>query len=796
MKTRLIGLTMGLVLIVVTGTPFLHAAAGPPVVRVGIVIDGPWTRYPGTINLFKQEILDIAAGEFDVRFPVDKTIGGNWTVAGINKAIDSLMDSPGVDLVITLGQVSSNEVCRRRNLKKPVIAPFIIDAEVQQLHLKAGASGIDNLSYINSFKSVDRDIQTFKDIAPFNNLTILVDGFILRAIPELKKRAREFANEHTIDVNVVGVETSAAEALANLPPSTQAVLVTSLLRVSPDDFQKLVAGLIKRGLPSFSYWGQDEVELGILVGKAPKSTLKQLARRVAVNVHDILSGENAGTLSVAFTIAEQLTINMATARAIDIYPSLNTLTEADLLNEERLDIQRELTLEKAVQEAVAANLDLSAAERNVAAGKQQVLQARSQLLTQVDIGTQALLIDDDRARASRGVNPERTWTGSATATQLLYSDKVWSNYTVEKYLQNSRLEGRDALKLDTIQAAATAYLNVLRAKAIERIQKDNLKLTRANLQRARVRVSIGIAGPDEVYRWESEIAGSRQAVLAAESGSLDTVNALNRLLNRPQQELFIAKDAELSDPLLVVSDKLFFNLVNRPKNFFVFRDFLIQEGLEIAPELRQFDADIAAAERVLTSEKRDYWLPTFSLQGNVTELFADGGTGTRNQAATDLNDTEWSAGVFATLPLYEGGAKRAKSRKTREDLARLKIQRDAAAQRIEQKIHIAVNLTRASYPGIRLSKDAADAAQRNLKLITDSYMRGIKSIIDLLDAQNLVLVADQRAANSVYDFLVDLMSLQRAVGQFDLFLGPEERKAWNQKLEDFLKNKSAAPDKG
>ena len=258
----------------------------------------------------------------------------------------------------------------------------------------------------------------------------------------------------------------------------------------------------------------------------------------------------------------------------------------------------------------------------------------------------------------------------------------------------------------------------------------------------------------------------------------------------------VAKEMELSDPLLVVSDRLFFNLVKKPKNFRGFREFMVQQGLEIAPELQQFDADIAARERVLTSAGRDFWLPTFSVQGNVTELFADGGAGERDQALTGLNDTEWSAGVFATLPLFEGGAKGAKFRQTKEELSRLKSEFKAAAQRIEQKVHNAINLTRASYPGIQLSQDAADAAQGNLKLITDSYARGIKSIIDLLDAQNLVLVADQREANAVYDFLVDLMSLQRAVGQFDLFLGPKERDAWNQKLEDFLKNASVDPDKG
>jgi len=783
-RTQWIGVVMIILTLTLNGT--ISEAANIPAARIGIVTDGPCLECPELVEIFKKEILAASELEFDISFPAGKTLDGSWTISGVKQAIDHLLSSPDVDLIITLGEVSSSEICKRRDLNKPVIAPFVIDLGAQKLPHKDGASGVKNLNYINTLRNMGRYIQTLRDMAPFNHLVILGDSFPIEAIPEIHKLVRQVANEYTLDVTVVGVETSADSALRQIPASVQAVFVGSLFRLPEDEFQKLADGLIDRKLPSFAFWGRDDVERGLLASMVPNASLQHLARSVAVNILDILRGEDAGTLPVTFSPGEQLTINMATARAIDFYPSLSILTEAELLNEKRRDIQRQLTLEQAVQEAITANLDLSAADRNVAAGQQQVLQARSQLLPQVDIGTQAVAIDEDRAQALGGANPERTWTGSATATQLLYADKVWSNYSVEKYLQDARIEGRDAVRLDTIQAAASAYLNVLRAKTIERIQKDNLKLIRANLERARVRVSIGIAGPEEEYRWETEIANSRQAVLDAESSSLDALNALNRILNHPQQEPVIATETQLSDPLLVVSDKLFFNLVSNPKSFKVFRDFMVQEGLEIAPELLRFDADIAARERVLISAKRDYWLPTFSLQGSVTELFADSGTGTRNQAAIDLNNTEWSAGVYATLPLFEGGGKGANLRKTREELARLKIQRDATAQRIEQRIHNAINLTRTSYPSIGLSRDAADASHRNLNLITDSYARGIKSIIDLLDAQNLALVADQREANAVYNFLVDLMSLQRAVGKFDLFLSDQERDAWLNKMETYF----------
>ena len=41
---------------------------------------------------------------------------------------------------------------------------------------------------------------------------------------------------------------------------------------------------------------------------------------------------------------------------------------------------------------------------------------------------------------------------------------------------------------------------------------------------------------------------------------------------------------------------------------------------------------------------------------------------------------------------------------------------------------------------------------------------GVLSIIDLLDAQSAALVAEQSAANATYQFLLDLMEAERAIG--------------------------------
>ncbi len=98
-----------------------------------------------------------------------------------------------------------------------------------------------------------------------------------------------------------------------------------------------------------------------------------------------------------------------------------------------------------------------------------------------------------------------------------------------------------------------------------------------------------------------------------------------------------------------------------------------------------------------------------------------------------------------------------------------------------------------SYNSIDLSKLAADAAAANLVLVTDAYSKGVVSIIDLLDAQNASLQAAEGADNAVYDFLVDVINMQRAVGQYDFLLSDDEAQIEAQRLKDYISNDGRLP---
>ena len=767
----------------------LLAIAAKPSINIGIVLDGPWGRFQEDIETVRQEIIEITEAEFDVEFPDAMLVDGQWNVAGINQAIDNLLANRDTDLIITLGHVASSQIARRSDLSKPAVAALIIDADLQDLPITEGSSGIKNLAYIDRMQRLEREIDSFQDITPISHLAILVDSDIIESLPRVITAVEDMVLLKGLKLSVIGVGTSATEALQKLDGEIDGILTTPLFRITDDDFQDLVDGLIQRGLPSYSYIGLKEVKQGILATFSHESSTTHFARTIALVVHDILRGEKPENIQVSFAAAKQLTINMATARAINIFPDFDVLTEADLLNESETDINRKVDLHKVVQEAVKANLDLAAADHALLAGSQRVKESRAPLLPQVGIGAGAIVIDEDRAEASFGQLPEKSFSGSITASQLIYSDKVWTNYLAEKLQQFSRIENRESLRLDVILAASSAYLDVLRAETIETIEKENLRLTRANLERAQVRVNVGAAGPEEVFRWEVEIAKRRQTVLRAESSTLDAKNELNRVLNRPLQEAFLTEEMELADPLQMLADDRVTHMISNSRKLNIFRSFMVDEGLDISPELRSIDNEIAAQERIRLSAKRNFWLPDFLVEGDVFENFNKSGAGSSYPEGIEgRDDTDWSVGIFATFPLIVGGAKSATLNRTTEELYSLRLNRQAIAQRIEQSILFSINLIRASFPSIQLSRNAAEASDKNLQLVTDSYERGIVSIIDLLDAQNQALSSNLDAANSVYNFLVDLMKVQRSLGLFVFFIEEDLKQIWYQKMEDFYQS--------
>src|SRR5262245_55194074 len=453
------------------------------VVRIGFLVDGPWERNDEILERMRGEIRDLVAGTYDVRFPADALRVADWTAAGVSNGLEHLMADREVDIVVALGVRASDQACRGPAPPKPVIAPAVVDAEVRGLPSRAGTSGVHNLTYLTVPFAVERDLRTFHDLVAFQRCAILCNAYITAALPDLEGRLRAAAVDIGVEASLVPVGSSAAQALARLPADTGGVYLLPLLQLPSASYDSLLAGLTARRLPTFSALGEMEVRRGILATVSP-DIFPQMARRLAVTLQRILAGEDPANIPTGAVVGEHLMINARTARDIGWYPSWAGLSEAEVI-EEVAPSGAPLTLIGAMRAALQDNVDLAAAVRDTRAGSAEVGQARSALLPQADAGVRGMQIDADRAAASFGALPERSVVGTLEASQLLFSEGALARWSIARSQQRAREQDLDQTRLDTAREAGHAFLDVERARTLERIRKENLQLTRSHLETAR-----------------------------------------------------------------------------------------------------------------------------------------------------------------------------------------------------------------------------------------------------------------------------------------------------------------------
>ena len=78
----------------------LAAASGDPV-RVSFLFDGPWSGNEPLRDLTIAEIRTLTDGEFDVEFPRQGYLIGDWTLETAERLLGRLLADPEVDVIVT-----------------------------------------------------------------------------------------------------------------------------------------------------------------------------------------------------------------------------------------------------------------------------------------------------------------------------------------------------------------------------------------------------------------------------------------------------------------------------------------------------------------------------------------------------------------------------------------------------------------------------------------------------------------------------------------------------------------------
>ena len=753
-------------------------------IQIALIKDGPIQKEFLSEQEVKKEIVDLLGNEFAVNFTPPERTTADWTIEGIRRVIQQNYSDPNVDLVVTLGVVSSNEIAARKNFPKPTIAAVTIDPAAQRFPIDNNRSAKNNFTFIADIKDAGSEVSFFRDFVGVSKFAVLIEPLLAKSWPEFSSMLERASKDYQVEFIQVPVSGDPSKIVDAIPDEAEAVLVGPMSQYSRQQVKNLAQKLIARKLPSYTFIGEQGVEDGFLVTTNQMNQSRfQMARRIAINIQRILLGTNAKDLQVNIQFTSRVIYNQATGLAIGFAPRWDEVIDAKILNQEEFVNRRAFSVQEAVLFSIKNNLDLqvSAIDRDLADKDVQI--AKSNLYPSLSLSSAYNQVNQEQVVV--GVNPEKRTDAQLNFSQLIYSESAWANYDISQLLFDNQDALYQSKLLDTAQQAATAYLNLLRTKADEEIRLANLEVTRKNMELAENRLRVGASGKSDILRWKSQLALDRKNLFASEAARRNAELELAKVMNLDKGILVDARRPQVSDLLSILADERFQKFVGNQIQWQAFQDFYKQEALNNSPELKSFQTLLGVNERELIANQRGHYVPDINVVAQAGRNIDQSGLG----AVPDIEKNSWSLGLQASLSFDLNGQRRKTTSRKKLEKRQLELQQQATAQSILTVTGQALFNIGSSYPSIELSHASADAAMQSLELVRNAYAKGQVSISDLLDAQNNALSARLLAADAEYSFLQDYIGLMRAAGDFKPLLNGFYSNEWFDRLIQFFRTK-------
>lgn len=732
--------------------------------NIAFIIDGPFYFHKEVIKQIENELEKLVTGKFTIRYPV--VADGEFDRDKIQNEAYKLLRDNNIDIIVSFGLIGTIIFSEIKDLEKPVLCMTEIDTGLFDLPTdEQGFSTKENFTFLSSPGIVKRDILLFKRLVNFKKLYILIDESVLPIVQTIAATPEEYLGI-PLECEYIEVGDSIDNVLEKIPSSAEAVYITPLSHLSDTDYARLITALDERKIPTFTAMRRG-IKNGALA-TADATSYEQFFRRVALNLYRIMLGEGTRKLNVVFDRPGVFTINMKTARKIGLSPKPELFLDATILYSEDED-KETLTLMDAVNEALNNNYLFFIKDKEIEASRQDYGISWSNYLPQVELDLTYYRIDKKRAEASFGLLPRKSESVGANLNQLIFSDPIIASIRISKrQLGIEKLE-RVSYELDIAELAIKSYLNLLIRKKLLAVELKNLERIKDYLQKAKTREKIGVSGPEEVYRWEAELASRKSSYLESEAKMNEARISLNQVMNRPLESDYFVEELDENVGFGMHSKRIS-KYADNLKNRKIMSDYLVDVAFRFSPELETVRVAIESKNIEKNMLLRKFFLPSVIFQGEAKHYFD------RDYMPFDPEDdleNEWSIGVSAQYPLFEGTKKFREFKKAKAELGSLNYTMALSEQEVELGVRNAIYQLFYSEPNIHLSRVAAVNARKNLDLVSVKYEKGLVAITDLLDAQNENFSEESQASIAVYSYLIDLTTLFRKISSFDLVLHDE-----------------------
>lgn len=332
------------------------------------------------------------------------------------------------------------------------------------------------------------------------------------------------------------------------------------------------------------------------------------------------------------------------------------------------------------------------------------------------------------------------YEGIGSVRQTLFSFKLGHALTAARLGRDFGHADERRVRQTVALAAVQAYNLLLFTRENVRVADATVRQRERQLDVLRTRHQAGVATELDVLRSQVALENARAALARAQGQVELALGNLNAVMVRPI-------DAPL-DP----ADQLTL------QRFDPGLEAVLAEAIAARPEIRaaklneQVNAEFVGLAR---GEKR----PTFDFNGQF------GYSVRRPRNFFDSDFTRWSTGVVVTVPLFDGfradgriAQAEARRRQAGHDVVALENQVRLEAKAAYDRLTVARRVLAAADLNIEQARSAVEMTQANLEY-------GAATLIDLLDAQTALAVAELTRTQALYDHAEAVATLQYVMGR-------------------------------
>jgi adhesin transport system outer membrane protein len=404
-----------------------------------------------------------------------------------------------------------------------------------------------------------------------------------------------------------------------------------------------------------------------------------------------------------------------------------------------------MSLQEAVSMAISTNPKVGQVSNDRRAIDQELRQGRALYYPQIDLRAATGVEHFDNATTDANHGAKTLWRkeSSLTLSQLIF-DGFFADSEVER--QTSRVksaayrvqESAEFTGLD----ACEAYLDVLRHRERVKLAEDNVGVHKARLGQVQQRAQAGGGNIADVRQAEARLANAESTLVEVQGNLKDAESNFIKVVGQAPDTL---------DPVAIPADAM-------PADV----DTAVNAAVATSPTVAFARQDVKTAEADIKQQEASLYPDIrFELSGTAQ----DGVDGDQH------HDVGASALVVLRYNLYRGGADTARIREFKWRLAEAIDAMHTNERKVSDDARVSWNAIEVSHSNVEILGRQVEADKRTVGVYKQQFEIGQRGLLDLLDADNELYLANDNLITASYAetfanfrLLATMGALQKTLG--------------------------------